>query len=176
MSRLIAVGHIGGSILALVILGFVLLILLAWESERSKKHLLEEAAAKLGVSVDDLNREELTTRLVQLSAERSSDELLRNRLSDLCGVIRTLWDWGGLLLQAVVIGAALWFTITESAGNAVYAWFAVGVAILFWLASAAFSLTCRLLTGRYPGEAKVARKALAEFLKNRHVRPSLEGC
>lgn len=168
MTTLVAVGHIVGSIVALAVLGFLLLRVASWEAERNQERLREEASAKLGVAVDDLNSEALTPKLVQLSAERSSRELLRNRLSDLCGVIRTLWGWGGLL-QVVVLLAAIWYTVTESTDRAVYAWFAVGIAIFFWLVSLAFSLVCRVLTGRYPGEAKQTRKALAEFLNNRKV-------
>jgi uncharacterized membrane protein len=104
---------------------------------------------------------------VQFSSERSSNELLRNRLSDLCGLIRTVWGWLGSLLQVGVLGAAIWFTVTAERENALYAWFAPGLTVLFWVISVLFSLLCFLLTGRYPGEAKASRKGLAQFLKER---------
>ena len=167
MSALVASGHIAGAIVVLVGFGVLLLFVTAWEVERNKRRLLEAAAIRLGVTLEQLDSEALIPRVVEYSAERSSDELLRNRLSDLCGVIRTLWGWLASSLQVVVLLAVIWFTITESNSNSVYAWLVVGIAVFFWLVSVGFSFACRLLTGRYPGEAKAARKALAEFLSSR---------
>lgn len=167
MSIVVAIAHIVGSVVALVILGALLLFIGSWESERNKKRVLQEAAAKLGVAVDALNDERLTDKIVQFSSERSSNELLRNRISDLCGVVRTSWGWLGSILQVVALGTTVWFTFTEDLQNALFAWFAPGIAVFFWIASVLFSLLCYFLTGRYPGEAKVARKGLAQFLNER---------
>jgi hypothetical protein len=41
----------------------------------------------------------------------------------------------------------------------------LAVSIFFWLASVAFAFTCLLLTGRYPGEAKTARKSIAAVIE-----------
>ena len=43
MSALIALGHIIGAIIALIILGIGILILAGWEIERNKKAALQEA-------------------------------------------------------------------------------------------------------------------------------------
>ena len=169
MELLIAIGNIVGSILAVLVLGFVTILIASWEAQRNHKQVLDEASIKLGVAVADLDKEELTPKLLQLSSERFSSELLRNRLSDLCGVIRTLWGWLSSLLQAAVLLGVVWYTITEGLDKAVYAWFIVAISLFFWIASVVFSLACRLLTGRYPGEAKQARKSLAEFLENRRT-------
>ena len=56
---------------------------------------------------------------------------------------------------------------SDGAASAVYMWTVLGAAIFFWLASVAFSFACLLLTGRYPGEAKMARKKLAAFIEER---------
>jgi len=93
--------------------------------------------------VDDLNNEELAPKLLQLSSERFSSDLLRNRISDLCGVVRTVWDWLSSLLQIAVLLGVVWYTITESLDTAVYAWFIVAIALFFWIASVVFSLVCR---------------------------------
>lgn len=167
MSILVAVAHIVGSLLVLVVLGVLLLLVGTWESERNKKRVFQEAAAKLGVTVDVLNEERLTEKIVQFSSERSSNELLRNRISDLCGVVRTLWGWIGSMLQVLALGATVWFTLTENLQNALFAWVAPGIALFFWVISVLFSLLCYVLTGRYPGEAKLARKSLAQFLNER---------
>ena len=169
MTTLVAVAHIAGSILALIVLGALSLFVVAWESERNKKRVLQELAVKLGVAVDALDNEHLAERIIQVSSERSSNELLRNRLSDLCGIVRTLWGWFGSILQVVALGAAVWFTFTENRHNALFAWFAPGVAVFFWITSVLFSLVCYFLTGRYPGEAKLARKGLAQLLNERRA-------
>jgi hypothetical protein len=166
---IIAIAHIVGSILAVLIIGLIFVFIASWEAERNQKHLLEDVSAKLGVVVDDLNNEELAPRILQFSSERFSSELLKNRLSDLCGVVRTLWGWLGWLLQIASLIGVVWFTITENLDNAVNAWFVVGIMLFFSVASIAFSFVCRLLTGRYPGEAKQARKAAADFLKMRRT-------
>jgi hypothetical protein len=49
--------------------------------------------------------------------------------------------------------------------SAVAMWSVLAVAIFFWLASVAFSFACLLLTGRYPGEAKMARKSIAAAIE-----------
>jgi len=169
MELFIAIGHIVGSILAVLVLGFVTILIAAWEAQRNHKQVLEEASIKLGVAIADLDKEELTPELLQLSSERFSSELLRNRLSDLCGVIRTLWGWLSSLLQVAVLLGVVWYTMTEGLDKAVYAWFIVAISLFFWIASVVFSLVCRLLTGRYPGEAKQARKSVAEFLQHRRT-------
>src|SRR5262245_51192251 len=163
MELLVAIGHIGGSILAVFVLGIMVMLIASWETERNRKQVLEETAIKLGVTVDDLDSEELAPKLLQLSSDRFSSELLRNRLSDLCGAIRTMWGWLGSLLEVAVLIGVIWYTFTESKETAVYAWFIVAISLFFWIASVVFSLICRLLTGRYPGQAKQARRSLAEF-------------
>ncbi|MEJ1372597.1 MAG: hypothetical protein RPU32_12560 [Candidatus Sedimenticola sp. (ex Thyasira tokunagai)] len=167
MEALIAIAHILGSIIVVVIFGFIALLIVAWETDRNKKRVAEEMSVSLGVQIDDLDSEELIPKILQFSSEKFSSELLRNRLSDFCGLIRTLWDWLGTLSQAIVLLAVIWFTIIENNENAVFAWFIVGIAVVFWLVSVIFSLVCKLLTGRYPGQAKQARKAAAEWVKER---------
>lgn len=164
----IAVGHILGSIAASVVFFFMVMLIASWELERNQKRRLLETAIKLGVTVDDLNSEELIPRLLQLSSERFSSDLIKNRVSDLFGVVRTVWGWLGSLLETGVLLGVIWYTITESLDTAVYAWCAVAIAIFFWLASVAFSLVCQFLTGLYPGEARQARKALGEFINLRN--------
>ena len=167
MPTLFAVAHIVGSFVALSAFSVLLLLIASWEVKRNQKRVLQEIAVKLGVSVDALDDEALNDKIVRISSERSSNELLRNRLSDFCGIVRTLWGWLGSLLQVAALGATIWFTVTEDLNNAVYAWTALGLASFFWLTSVAFSLLCYFLTGRYPGEAKLARKGLAQFLNER---------
>jgi hypothetical protein len=162
---LIALTHIVGAVIVVLAFGVGTLWVAGWEAERNQKKESEEIAIRLGVSVADLDDQELHPRLIQLSSERFSNELFRNRLSDLAGLIRTGWSWLGTLIQVIVFGTVVWQTFSDGPDNAVFAWFLVGISIFFWVASVTFSLVCRLLTGRYPGQANAARKSLAEFLR-----------
>jgi hypothetical protein len=167
MDVLIAIGHIAGSLACVFVVGISVFLFGNWMGDRSQKQELEEAASKLGVTVADLNNEEVVPKLIQLSSERFSSELLRNRLSDFCSAIQFVWSLLATLTQAAVLIAVVWYTFKESTTIAVYAWFIVGIAVFFSIVHVLFWSLCRLLTGRYPGQAKGGRKALAEFLKSR---------
>lgn len=162
---LIAITHIIGAVIVLFVFGLATVWVAGWESERNQKREKEEIAIRLGVAVGDLDNQELYPKLVQFSSERFSSELFRNRLSDFAGIIRTGWAWLGGLIQVIVFGIVVWQTFAEGADNAVYVWTLVAISIFFWIVSIIFSLVCRLLTGRYPGQAKATRKSLAEFLR-----------
>jgi len=154
---LTAIGHIGGSLIAIMALGMIRFLLDAWESKKVEGKRLREVANKLGVSVDDLDDEAIAHRVIEYSSAKYKSELFRNRLSDLCGGIRTAWAWLWSIIQLLITVAVIWSTAKESIENAVYAWWAVGAYMLCWLTSIAFSLVCYFLTGRYPGEAAKSR-------------------
>jgi hypothetical protein len=167
---LIAIAHIVGAIVVTFAFGFVVLAAAGWEAGRNQKYRLEEMAIAVGVSVEDLGRADLAPKLLEIASQRFTSDRFANRLSDLCGVVRTVWDGLGTLLQILILLAVLWFTFTDNLREAIYAWWIPVVAVIFWIIAVTFALLCRLLTGRYPGEAKQARKGLAEFLKTN--RPS----
>ncbi|MFZ6046765.1 hypothetical protein ACFW0H_11630 [Pseudomonas sp. CR3202] len=169
---LIAIVHIVGAMLATVTFGVIVLLISSWELERNKKAELQDLATKLGVAVEDLADEKLASRVVELTCERFSNDRLSNRLSDLCGLLRTAWDWLGSLFQIGILLGVVWFTVTDSLTNAIYAWWIVAIGLFFWIAGVLFALAYRLLTGRYPGQAKQARKAMAEFLSTRRKQMS----
>ena len=157
---LIAFAHVAGTIAVLTAFGLLLLWLGKWEAERNQQRVLREFATKLGLTLAELEADENLPKVIQASSERNSNELLRNRLSDLCGIIRTLWGWLGAILQYGTIGYVLWAMFSEGRENAPIAWVAVGIAVFFWVISVVFSFACYILTGRFPGEARAARKAL----------------
>lgn len=167
MDIALAITHIGGSLVALLILGFLVMLAATWISERTQKRALEEASIQLGVPVEELNSEQHAQTIVKWSAERFSSELFKNRFSDFLGIIRKLWEWVGLAVQVIVLLTVIWYTVTDSLEAAVYAWLVVGVAFFFWIVSVVFTFVCKLLTGRFPGEASQARKTLAQFLSHR---------
>lgn len=160
----IAVVHIVGAVLATVAFGVVVLLLASWEIDRSGKQELQGFAFKLGVAEEDLMEERLTPKLIEMTADYYSYDRLSNRLSDFCGLIRTAWGGLSTVSQLVFLITVIWLTATESSSNAVYAWWLVAISFLFWITGVIFALLCRLLTGRNPGQAKRARKAISEYL------------
>jgi len=168
MSVLIAIAHIGASIFVLVVLGGIALWIGTWHTERAQRRRLEEIAVSLGVPIEDLDKPELGPRILELSSNRFSSELLRNRLSDLCGLLQTVWSWLGSLVQLCVLVGVAWSTFTADRENAVFAWSVVPIGLFFWLSGIAFSLACHLFTGRYPGEAKRGRKELSAYVQAQH--------
>lgn len=164
---LIAILHIVGAVLVTFVFGVIVLFISSWEIERNNRALLQDLAITLGVAVEDVTDEKHSSRIVELTSERFSNDRFGNRLSDLCGVVRTAWDWLGWLLQICTFLGIVWYTVTESLSNAINAWWIVAIGVFFWIAGVLFALTCRLLTGRYPGQAKKARKGVAEFLSAR---------
>lgn len=156
--------HIVGSIVAVMIFSGFIMWLAEWEFERNQRRERDELAIRLGVPLANLDDPDTAPKIFQLSSERFSNELLRNRVSDFAGAIRTCWSWLGFATQIIVLSIVTWQTFIDSSENAVYAWSIVFIAFFFWIMSVGFSLLCRLLTGRYPGQAKLARKFMAKFL------------
>lgn len=164
---LIAILHIAGAIFGTIALGVIVFLISSWEIERNNRAVMQDLSIRLGVAVEDLSDEKLSPRIVELTSERFSNDRFSNRFSDLCGAVRTVWDWLGSLLQIGTLVGVVWMTVTESLTNAVHAWWIVAIGVFFWIAAVLFALLCRLLTGRYPGQAKKARKGMAEFLSAR---------
>lgn len=161
-----AVLHVVGALGLSTAFGLFTMAIGAWKQERVRKRRLQEAALALGVPVAAIENEpSLMPRVMQYASRRSSDELLRNRISDLCGLIRTGWAWLGSLLQVGIVAGVGWYMYTDGAQSAAVMWAVVFVSVFFWLASVVFSLGCQVLTGRYPGEAKSARKAIASAIE-----------
>ncbi len=169
MSIVIAVAHVLGAIIAVFAFGVAVLTLSAWELKRNQKAAAEEISIALAIPVESLDNAENAPNVVRFTAARFSSDLLRNRLSDLCGLIQVGWEWLGTLLQVGVLIGVIWYSFTDSAQNAVHAWWVVGIAIFFWITSVAFGFACKLVTGRYPGQAKQARKELAEYVRNQRA-------
>lgn len=173
----IAVAHIGGSIIAILMLGVVALLIGAWHQKRIGNVEMQHIASRIGVTVDDVNDEKHMPQFIDFMSERFSIDHFSNRFSDLCWWVLGAWNWLGLLLQIGLLGWVIWLTYSESAENAIYAWGVVAEALFFWIVGWMFSLLCRLLTGRYPGQAKGVRKGLSEMLETRkakHAQPYRE--
>lgn len=160
MNALIAFAHIVGAVIVLFAFGMGYLLFANWVDENNRKATAQEASLALGIPVNEFEAAEHQERIIRFAAERFSSELLRNRLSDLCGWFRAGWDWLSNLLQAGVLLGVIWYTVTDDLSNSVYAWSIVAIAVFFSISSLLFSLVCKVLTGRYPGQARITRKML----------------
>lgn len=166
----LAIVHVVGALVASLAFGFFVLFIQEWEKKRVKRRRMQDASLATGVPVAILETDDSQVpRLIEHWSHRYSSELLSNRLSDLCGALRTAWGWLSSLVQGGVIVTVAWMMLTEGAENAAGMWLVPVVGAMFWLASIAFSFMCLVLTGRYPGEAKAARKVIAAAIEQRHV-------
>jgi len=167
MDILIAIGHISGALIVSMILGLIILFISSWELEKNKKRDKKEFALKLGIPVADLEDEEkieqFEPKVIEILMEKFSDELFKNRISDFLGIILKASHWLSNILQVVLFIAVCWYTFTDDLGNAVFAWLINAIIILFFVAGVVFALFCKILTGRYPGQAKKARESLLNY-------------
>jgi hypothetical protein len=166
---LVAILHVLGAFIVTFAIGLFVLWLGSWEVERTQKRRLQDASVAIGVPVSALALEgsDVDPRFLSYVSQRFSGELLRNRIADLCGIVRTGWGWFGAFLQLVVVAMVFWDMYESGSGSAVLMWSVVAITLVFWFSSVFFSLVCLLLTGRYPGEPKAARKAIAAFIEQR---------
>lgn len=162
MIFLIATAHILGTVIASIVVYALTLMFSNWHNKRSMEAAYQDASISLGIPVAKLEDAQHTQRVLAFAAARSSPELFRNRISDLCGLIQIGWTWLGFAIEVVFFLVIIWLSIFEDPGSAVYAWSIVGISIFFWICGMAFSLFCKLLTGRYPGQARGSRKHLAK--------------
>ena len=76
------------------------------------------------------------------------------------------WTWLGVIVQYGILLGVVWYTVKSDLSNSVYAWWVVAV-FFFWIPSVLFAFACKLVTGRFPGEAREVRKSLAETYTQR---------
>jgi len=139
-----------GAVLS-VVMHWVLIFLLASKlEERSRKSFMMEFAASLGISIADLDNPQHERAIYKLCADRFSSELLRNRLSDLCGWVNNAWGLLGFLVQASILLSVIWYTAVDGPKNAVNAWWLIAASVFFWVVSLVFYCVCKLLTGAIP--------------------------
>lgn len=160
-----AVLHVGGALAVSFAFGVLVLAIGAWEQEHVRKRRLQDLGIALGVPVTALENEELVPRVMEYLSLRYSSELLRNRLADLCGMVRSAWGVLATVVQVVALAVVGWQMYESGSDVAVAMWSVPALALFFWLMSVAFSLTCLLFTGRYPGEPKEGRKSLTASIE-----------
>ena len=162
MQTMFAILHIFGAVVVDVILGTCLYFARVALDRRITKRELAEAALAMGIPFVALEDSGNFPKLVKWSYSKFNSELFRNRLSDLVGFVLVAWGWLGAALQIALLLWVIYETITSSFSYAPYAWFIIAIELFFLLVIIAVSLFCKVLTGRYPGQAHRARAALSK--------------
>jgi hypothetical protein len=175
MVLIIAVAHILGTLIALYAFESGVLALYGWELERNQRVAAEEISIALGIPVENLANPENVPKVVRFNAERFSSDLFLNRVSDLCGWVQVGWSWLARLLGVGVLLGTIWYSFTDGPQNAIYAWLAIPIAIVFSITSILFAIVCKLVTGRFPGQARQARKELAQYINSQTTELTGEG-
>jgi hypothetical protein len=139
-------------------------MLARWEEKRNSKNANQEISLALGIPVDEIGEEEHSVKVFQYVANKYSSEHFCNRLSDLCGSVQVVWNWVGFALRYGFLIGVIWSTVKYDLSDCVYAWGVLGILLFAWISSYTIGLICYLLTGRFPGQAKQARKLLSGFV------------
>lgn len=166
------VAHLVGALLTSLGLGVASVLLAAWSQDRASKRRVEDISLALGVPASAIEADDShMPRIFEYNSRHFSADLIANRVSDLCGTLRTAWSWLGLLVQVGIVAGVFWSMFDQGRDHAVLMWFVPAAAVFFWIVGIAFSFACLLLTGRYPGESRAVRKGLAAYL-NQHNAPT----
>jgi hypothetical protein len=168
---LVAIAHLIGAVLAYFVLGIAAGMGWVLWQQRIRQKSYEELSGRFNIPASQVQSEddENSPRMLQYFAERSSSELLRNRLSDFCGVLLVAWNILGLVATLGWFLLIAWSTFTENKNDANQVWWLFAINLVFVLIAIAFWGICRLLFGRYPGEARRLRKYLAQVVKARSM-------
>ncbi|WP_092422674.1 hypothetical protein [Pseudomonas sp. NFPP07] len=161
----IAITHIIGAVLASCLLIMASLIIGVWIKKRVIVAELQAISIQLGVAVEDLEDHANVDRALLFMADRYSNDRLSNRLSDLFGLLQTALDWLVFIVQIGILVGVIWSAATGSVGEASNAWSIPAISLLLWIERMLLMAACRVLTGRYPSQAKECRKKLSELLR-----------
>jgi hypothetical protein len=161
---MVAVLHVVGALVVTV--GFWALVYAFSErvDKGRQQRFRQDVSIALGVAGSALERDEIAPKLIEYMTARCSSELLKNRLSDLCDTLIKAWHWVGFAIQVVTVGVGLKM-LAEGSEDAPVMWLVPVTAVFFTGAAVTAALLCQALTGRYPGEAKRGRDALATLIE-----------
>ena len=157
--------HVLGALALAGCLYYSSLILGSRWGERVEQRTYNDFSIALGVPVSALKRGEHAAEFVEHLSGRYSNDLLRNRLSDLWDTTLLVCDLLCHLVLVMAAGAVLWAIAVDGREWARGMWAVPAVFAAFKCIEAVMNAMCMALTGRYPGEAKRWRKALAAAIE-----------
>lgn len=167
MEILIALAHIVGSFLAVVIWHLLSFSYLKKRQLKAFDDVRESIALKLGIGFSDLAQKENSKEVYDLMVERFSGELFRNRVADLFGSVNLIVGYASSICQLIVYLAVIWLLITGSHSEALYSWFSLLLAISYSFFAFFINSICKILTGREPGQPNHVRRNLQAYIRNK---------
>jgi hypothetical protein len=173
MEWLTVLGHVFGAFFISIFLGLGMQWFAEWERRRNEKIAASEAAIALNIPISQIDEPENQEGLTAYAIQKSSPELLANRLSDFCGLIQYLAVVVWWILQTIIFVTAAYLGFTESADQAAFAWLVPVFSIVVWIVLIMLGYTCKIITGRYPGQAKMMRKFISEKIEQDSVNRSI---
>lgn len=159
---MIAAGHIIGALIASVVLSTLLFFFGVWIDKLRAQRVMEQASLDLAVPLSELSSPSFEQSLIRYLGAKYSDDLLKNRISDLVGFLLSAFNWVVLLIELAILGFAVWLALAEDQSNAIYAWLVLPVSLIAFCVAMSVHFACKILTGRYPAQARHARKILAQ--------------
>lgn len=163
--------HIAGTLFLLVAFFLITGTIDGYKSRRRLDSVLRTAAVRLCVSHKELLEGNHRNQLARYLSKAYSTDTLGNRLSDLFRPGLVGLEVISYLSQLGVVILAAWRAVTVDNGYAASAWIAFPIAVFFWMLIMLASVLCYLFTGRAPGEARDARKLVAELTSESQVIP-----
>lgn len=146
----------------------VLILSRKWDA-RAESQIYLQISIALGIPASTLKKDEPTPEFIGHLSDRYSNDLLRNRVSDLWDATLLIWDLLTHLMLTAVAGFVLWGVATDDKEWANGMWFVPALFLACKCVEAAMVTMCWAITGRYPGEAKRWRKAIAETIVQREA-------
>ena len=156
--------HLFGAILVNMGIGVAGLFAMGWEQSKLQEKKMRELSIKLGIPIDEIESAEHIPKLSEFFSEKYSSEHFSNRLSDVFGFIRMGWYAIILLVQGAILIFTLYGMFKGNLEASVIFWFIPVLSVTSFIILLPFSLICKLLTNRYPGEAHNGRKFLTNYL------------
>ena len=164
MSLLVFISHIVGVVVATWIVFCAQTVAIIWHFTRVDERNKAEITWKLGVSQreweDNVETGVFDGKTRGFLSEKYSNELLSNRVSDFCGVLLKVCSNCVNVIEIIVFLVVLWQSISGKRDEIVMLWVVPVLAVVWWVVAVVFQLTCSVLTGRFPGEAKARREQL----------------
>jgi Flp pilus assembly protein TadB len=166
MEVFIAIAHLFGGVLAAFVMSIALALLQLRHQNKTADRALREICVKQGIPFENVEEPKHAERIMKIQLEKFSADHFQNRLSDLIGTLALLFNVVQLMLLTVVAGYIFWVTATEMLSNAPLIWVLLPLQIAFLLVNLLIYVTCRLITGRSPGQARSVRKGLMRYAED----------
>ena len=152
--------HVAGALGTTGLLIGGVVALEVWLNKFREKAFAEEVAVRLNIPVALMDQDPIPVQVREFLAARYDADLFRNRLSDAFAWVLLVWGVLCILAATVTIFWVVWLLVADGRTNAPGMWLVPAIAICSIVVGTAGQTICKLLTGRLPGQAMLARKQM----------------